>query len=306
MVVYFSETMDQDAVELLHKKATVVTTFDNIEQIEGIITRGITIGRDIIQSAKNLKVISKHGVGYNQIDIEAAKEFGKIVIYTPTTNIHSVAELLVGMILDVYRHIASTNMKLRKGEIKKLPSIVGNEIAGKTLGLIGMGNVARTLAGILDKGFGLSGIVGYDPFVTASQASELGIKKVETTEEVVKVVDIVNVSVPLTPQTKNLITKKVFDCFNPSAILINASRGGVVNEEDLREALVAKKLRTAAFDVFEDEPIPPNNKLLTLDNFCATPHIGGNTVEALYRTGMEVVEETINVINGLPPKHRIV
>ena len=306
MIVYLSEYIHPEADVLLRQHATVVDTFDEIEKIDGIISRGIPVTRQMIEKAKRLKVISKHGVGYNQIDTSAAKEFGKIVLYTPTTNIHSVAELIVGMILDVYRHIASSNIKLRRGEIKTTASIVGNEIAGKTLALIGMGNVARTLMKILCNGFGLHAVVGYDPYVTVQQAKDLDIAKYETLEEAVGKADIVNVSVPLVPGTRNLVTKKVFDCFRPSAILINASRGGIVNEDDLYDALVAKKLKGAALDVFEQEPPPAGHKLLTLDNFCATPHIGGSTEESLYRTGLEVVQETINVINGLPPKHPVV
>ena len=305
MIVYLSEYIHPQAAALLLRHAVVVDTFNGIEKIDGIITRDIPVTRQMIEKAKNLKVIGKHGVGYNKIDIEAAKEFGKTVLYTPTTNIHSVGELLVGMILDVYRHIAASNSKLRRqGEKTERPA--GNEIAGKTLALIGMGNVAQTLTKILRNGFGLSAVFGYDPYVTAEQARKLNITKCETLEEAVSAADIVNISVPFYPGTRNLITKKVLDCFKPSAILVNASRGGIVNEEDLYDALAAKKIKGAAFDVFEQEPPPADHKLLTLDNFCATPHIGGSTEESLYRTGMEVVQETINVINGLPPKHPVV
>jgi D-3-phosphoglycerate dehydrogenase len=305
MIVYLGEYIHPDAVALLKKHAAVVDTFDAIEKIDGIISRGVAVPRDLIRRAVNLKVISKHGVGYNQIDVAAAREFGKTVIYTPSTNIHSVAELLVGMILDVYRHIAFSNMKLRTGEIKTAAGIVGNEIAGKTLALIGMGNVARLLAKILNNGFGLGGVSGYDPYAGAGQAAALNIKKCETIGEAVRGADIVNVSVPLTDETRNLITRKVFDCCKPSAILVNASRGGIVNEDDLYAALKEKKLKAAACDVFAVEPPAPDNKLLSLDNFCATPHIGGSTEESLYRTGMETVQETINVINGLAPKHPV-
>ena len=115
--------------------------------------------------------------------------------------------------------------------------------------------------------------------------------------------DIVNISVPLTEQTRNMVSGKVFQHFKPGAILINAARGGIVNEDDLYDALVQKKLRAAACDVFVKEPPDGQNKLLTLENFCATPHLGANTEEAMYRMGMEVVSGVLDALAGHTPQH---
>lgn len=302
--VFLSEYIHPDAVALLKEKCIVVTDFEQIEKIDAIILRNITVTREMMVQAKKLKVIGKHGVGCNTIDLVAAKELGKTVLFTPTTNINSVAEMIVGLIIDLYRHISVANQGVRNNEYKTIAPqvLIGNEIAGKTVALIGLGNVNRKVASILKNGFGVE-LVAYDPYVTREAADQLGIIKCAFLEETVKNADIVTVSVPYVDSTKNLIAGNVFDCFKPSAILINTARGGIVNEDDLYAALVAKKLKAAACDVFLQEPPTTENKLLALRNFCATPHIGGSTEESLYRTGMEVVQETISVLDGNEPKH---
>jgi len=302
--VYLSEYIHPEAVVLLKANATIVTDFEPIDKLDAIILRNITITREMMQKAAKLKVIGKHGVGCNTIDLAAAKELGKTVLFTPTTNIDSVAEMVVGLILNLYRHIAEANSGVRQNAYKTIApqGLIGNEIGGKTVALIGLGNVNKKAASVLKNGFGAK-LKGYDPYVSSESAEQLGIRKCATLAETIAGADIITVSVPLVDSTKNLISGKMFDCFKPSAILINTSRGGIVNEEDLFDALAAKKIRAAACDVFLQEPPTSENKLLTLSNFCATPHIGGSTEEALYRTGMEVVQETLNVLNGHPPKH---
>lgn len=302
--VYLSEYIHPAAVDLLKESCTVVTDFGQIDKLDAIILRNVTVSREMMEKATKLKVIAKHGVGCNTIDLVAAKELGKTVLYTPTTNIYSVAEMIVGFILNLYRHICVANIGVRNNEYKTIApqALIGNEIAGKTVALIGIGNINKKLAFILKNGFGVA-LTGYDPYVSSEVANESGIRKCSTLEEAIREADIVTVNVPLVESTKNLISGNIFACFKPSAILINASRGGIVNEDDLYDALVRKKIKAAACDVFLNEPPTAENKLLTLGNFCATPHIGGSTEEALYRTGMEVVQETISVLNGNPPKH---
>lgn len=305
MIVYLSETIHPEAVDKLKENVTVVEDFNEIEKIDAIILRNVTVTREMMEKATKLKVIAKHGVGTNTIDVQAAKELGIKVIYTPSANINSVAELIVGLTLNLNRMICIANKNSRAGLYKKIapPELTGTEIRGKTLGLIGMGNIARITAGILKGGFGVE-VVGYDPYVTADKAAEMGYKKYDDLKELLEVADIINVSVPLTEGTRNLISGDVFECFKPGAVMINAARGGIVNEDDLYEALLNNKLRAAACDAFVVEPPTlENNKLLSLDNFIATPHIGGNTIESLFRAGKEVVEETLNVLAGKEPIH---
>ena len=179
------------------------------------------------------------------------------------------------------------------------------ELTGKTLGLIGTGNIARRAAEILRNGFGVN-VIGYDPYVNAEAMQKMSYVKYETVQDLIANSDIVNVSVPLTPSTKDLISGSTFDCFRKGAILVNAARGGIVNEEDLYSALKAGKLRAAACEAFVNEPpTKSNSKLFELPNFIGTPHIGACAEEALYRMGMEVVSEVINILGGAEPSHKV-
>lgn len=306
MKVYLSEYIHPAAVVKLKERAEIVNNFDSPEEIDAIITRVVNINKEIMERSKNLKVIGKHGIGYNNIDINSAKDLGIKVVYTPLANVNSVAELIVTLILNVSRNITLVNTKVKNSEYKTIApkESIGIEVAGKTLGLVGMGNIARTAANILKNGFGVK-VIGYDPFVSKERAEESGIKKYGTIEDLISNSDIINISVPLTEGTKNLIDEKHFDYFKPNTILINTSRGGIVNEKALYTALKNGKLRGAACDVFVNEPPTGENPLVGLDNFIATPHIGANTEEALYRMGMTVVDEIFKVLDGKDPDYPV-
>ena len=307
MLIYLSEYIHPDAVSLIKNQADIVDNFERIEEIDAIILRAVTVDRSIISRAKNLKVIAKHGVGCNTIDLEAAKEYGIPVINTPYANTNSVAELIVGLLLNISRKISFCDAVSRESGFSRIapPEVMGAELTGRTLGLVGIGNIARRTGEILKNGFDVN-LVGYDPYCTEEQAGVYGIKKYENLNELLEVSDIVNISVPFTPSTENMISGEVFDHFKKNALLINAARGGIVNEDDLYWALKKGKLRAAACDAFVVEPPDGKNKLLSLDNFCATPHIGADTEEALYRMGMETAEGVFSVIEGKTPRYRVI
>lgn len=308
MQVFVNEHIHPDARKILEERFEVVDHFNEPEKIAAIIVRTFNATAEVMDRCPNLKVIAKHGVGYNTIDVNAAKERGIIVFNTPRANTNSVAELIVGLILDVCRNITLAHEKTQEGAFLKIApaSMTGMEISGKTLGLVGTGNIARQTAQILQGGFGMK-VIGYDPFVDRETMAKMGYEKADTVEELIKEADIVNVSVPLTPSTKDLIAGEMFDSFKPGAVLINASRGGIVNEDDLYEALKNHKLRAAACDAFVTEP--PTRKttgLYELDNFIGTPHIGACAEEALERMGKEAAYGIITVIDGGEPANRIV
>ncbi len=308
MAVYLSEYIYPEARKKLEEQYKVVDNMDHPEEIEAIILRTFEVSADVMDKCPNLKVIGKHGVGCNTIDLEAAKKRGIPVLNTPTANSNSVAELIVGLTLDIARNITVANEKTQRGEFKSIApaSMTGMELTGKTLGLIGTGNIARRAAAILQGGFGVK-VIGYDPFVSREVMEKWGYEKYETVPELIANADIINVSVPLTPATKDLIAGDTFDCFRKGAILINAARGGIVNEDDLYEALKAGKLRAAACDAFVQEPpTRETTKLYELDNFIGTPHIGACAEEALVRMGEEVVSEVIKVLRGGEAAHRVV
>lgn len=307
MKVYLSEYIFPEAEALLRSRAEVVDDLEQLETLDAMIIRTADVTREMISRAKNLKVIGKHGVGCNTIDLEAAKEYGIPVINTPSANTNSVAELIVGLMLNISRNIAVCDAQCKGTGFARIapPEMTGMELTGKTVGLVGMGNIARRAGEILKNGFGVK-LLGYDPYCSAEQADAYGIQKYENLEEMLEVSDIVNISVPLTKSTANMISGDVFSHFKKNAILINAARGGIVNEDDLYTALKNGDLRAAACDAFVQEPPNGTNKLMSLQNFCATPHIGANTEEALERMGMEVVQEILDILEGKDPVHRVV
>ncbi|MPW26118.1 3-phosphoglycerate dehydrogenase [Alkalibaculum sp. M08DMB] len=299
MKVFLNEFIHPAAVKRLSEFATITEDLTDIKSVDAIILRTLKVDRKLMETAVNLKVIGKHGVGVNTIDVEAAKELGIKVVYTPTANTNSVAELTLALIMDIARNITMADRKSRDNQFDKIapPELSGTEITGKTLGLIGMGNIAQRLSIIMKSGFGVK-VIGYDPYVNHEKAKQLSISKKETVGEIIKEADIVNISVPLNKSTENLVSGELFNMFKKDAILVNAARGGVVNEDDLYNALRNKTLRAAACDAFVVEPPTNENKLLSLDNFVATPHIGANTIEALLRMGMDVVEDVKLVLHG--------
>ncbi|MBR6207941.1 MAG: hydroxyacid dehydrogenase [Oscillospiraceae bacterium] len=306
MTVYLSEYIHPEAAAMLREKAAVVDSFDRPEKIDAIILRNIPVTAGLMDKCKNLKVIGKHGVGVNTIDVDAARERGIQVINTPTANADAVAEMTVALFLALERKLYEANVNCRKGIYTAIAphTLIGTEIGGKTLGQIGMGNIAQRIAKILREGFGCR-ILGYDPFVSPEDAAARGFEKVEKLEELLECSDLVNVNVPLVKSTEGLISGEMFNHFKPDAVFVNAARGAIISEDDLYDALVSGKLKAAACDTFLIEPPTAANKLLSLENFSATPHIGGNTEEALYRTGMEIVTETLNVLDGKQPLHPV-
>jgi D-3-phosphoglycerate dehydrogenase len=292
----------------LKEHAEVVNTFDNPESIDAILLRNIPVKADLMDRCKNLKVIGKHGVGVNTIDLEAAKQRGIIVVNTPKANSNSVAELAVALILNAARNVCTAQEKTQAGGFKTLApaSMTGVEITGKTLGTIGIGNIGRLIANILHNGFGMK-VLAYYPRMDRESMAKLGYEKVDSVEELISRSDVVNVSVPLTPETKNMISGDMFNHFKKDAILVNTARGGIINEEDLYEALKSGKLRAAACDAFVQEPpTRETTKLFELDNFVGTPHIGACSEEALERMGKQVVTEIITILNGGEPVNRVV
>lgn len=308
MSVYLSEYIDPACRARLEERFEVVDTFEEPEEVEALLVQAVEVDASLMDGLPNLKVIAKVGVGCDNIDLDAARKRGIAVTNTPGANANAVAELIVGLVLDVCRNITLADAKSQAGAFPAVApqEMCGIEVGGKTLGLIGAGNISRILAKILVGGFGCS-VVAYDPYMSKEAMDSMGYEKVETVDEVIGRSDIVNVAVPLTPETENLISGAAFDKFRPNAILVNAARGGIVNEDDLYDALVTGKLRAAACDAFVCEPpTAETTRLFELDNFIGTPHIGACTEEALARMGEQAVADIVCVLEGGQPAHRVV
>jgi len=264
-----------------------------ISEYDGLIVRSATkVTREVIEAGENLKAIGRAGIGLDNIDTEAAKERGIKVLNTPGATTISVAELTLGHMLALARHIPQGTASLKAGKWEK-KRLIGTELYGKTLGIIGLGRIGREVAKRASA-FGMD-LVAYDPYVREGDVRNLGLKLLPL-EDLLQHSDYITIHVPLTPETRHMLGKREFELMKPGVRLINCSRGGVVDEQALYEALVSGKVAGAALDVFEEEP-PEDNPLLKLDNVIATPHLGASAEEGQLRAGIEVAEKMIAALS---------
>ena len=295
--VCVADPINEAALNRLKTMVEVTHDTSAPEALDGIIVRTFKVNDAFMEKAKKLKIISIHAVGMDNVDLKAAKKRGIPVTNVPGQSAESVAELALAGILAISRNMKKANTGICESRYAHHGQydFVSHEVAGKTLGLIGAGRIAQKLAKIMDAAFGIK-VLAYDPFVSAEKLAEIGMTKVETVEELFAGSDIVSVHVPLTPGTRNLISKSAFEAAKPDLILASTARGGVVDEEALYEALATGKIHGAFCDVFASEPPKKDNPLVHLENFIATPHVGGNTAECLVRVGEECVD---NCLKGL-------
>jgi len=253
-----------------------------IPPFDAIVVRSATkVTKKVIESAQNLKIIVRAGIGLDNIDVKSAEEKGIKVANTPTATSISVAELTLGLMLSLARRIpyADRSMKEHRWEKKTLE---GTELYGKTLGIIGYGRIGREVAKRA-KAFGMN-IIAYDVI----KISDPDVKQVEK-EELLKNADYITIHVPLTEQTKGMIGEKEFEIMKNGVFIVNIARGGVVDEKALLKALNSGKVRGAGLDVFEKEP-PEDFTLIDHPNVVCTPHIGAAAEEGQERAGFEVVK----------------
>ena len=245
------------------------------------------INAKLLDKLPQLKMIAKFGVGLDNIDLEACKQRNITVGWTGGVNRRSVAEMTLGFMLALSRNLFSTSAQLKKGKWNKNG---GFQLTGKTIGIVGFGNIARELV-LLLKPFQCKILVN-DIIDLSSLVSRYEVTSVSK-DVLFQEADIVTVHTPLDVDTKNLINKEVFEKMKTSALLINTARGGIVNEIDLKLALQEKKIAGVALDVYDEEP-PVDSELLQLENLICTPHIGGNSHEAVVAMGMSALEHLIN------------
>lgn len=259
-----------------------------IPEYDGILVRSATkVPKDIIDAGKNLKLIARGGTGIDNIDHQYAKSKGIPVLNTPGANSASVSELVFAHMFALARFIPQANITMRKGEWNK-KSYKGVELKGKTLGIVGFGKIGQITANMA-LSLGMS-VLAYD---LAEIITDLDIKIVSK-EELLKESDFITLHVP--KQAQNFITKAEFELMKPTVFLINTSRGGVVNEEDLLEALNNGKIAGAGIDAFLNEPTP-NPELVNHPKVSCTPHIGASTKEAQDRVGIQIAKKIVAVLN---------
>lgn len=258
-----------------------------LETAHGLIVRSATrVDRELMEAAPLLRVIGRAGVGVDNIDLEAATERGIPVLNAPSGNTVSAAELTLALLLSLVRRIPAADRSLREGRWER-SALAGTELRGKTLGLIGAGRIGGEVARRAH-GFGMR-VVAYDPYLTEERAQELGVERLELTELLPRA-DVVTLHVPLTTDTRGIVGRKELAAMKPTAFLVNAARGGVVDEEALGEALEEGWIAGAAVDTYVTEPLPDDSPLREAPNLVLTPHLGASTAEAQELVAVEIAE----------------
>jgi D-3-phosphoglycerate dehydrogenase / 2-oxoglutarate reductase len=258
-----------------------------IGQYDGLAVRSATkADKDVIAAAKNLKVIGRAGIGVDNVDIPAATAKGIVVMNTPFGNSITTAEHAIALMFAAARQVPDANLSTQAGKWEK-NRFMGRELYAKTLGLIGCGNIGSIVA---DRALGLKmKVIAYDPFLSPERAVQIGVEKVEL-EELLPRADVISLHVPMTEKTKNILSRENLAKTKKGVIIVNAARGGLVDEAALREALESEHVAAAAFDVFTIEPAK-ENILFGAPNFIATPHLGASTAEAQENVALQVAEQ---------------
>ncbi len=253
----------------------------------------------VLDSAKNLKILARYGVGIDNVDLEAATRNGIIVTYTPGANTNAVAEHAFALILALARDIPKLNEAGKQGIWGKGRGL-GRELRGKVLGIIGLGRIGRIVAEIA-KGFGMT-VIAYSPRVPKEEAEKLGIKLVSL-EELLSVADVISIHTSMSPEKYHMIGERELKMMKKTAYIVNTARGELVDEAALVKALKEGWIAGAALDVLEKEPPPPDSELLKLENVIITPHAGAHTWEAVKNMGDMVTEDIIAVLRGEKPNY---
>lgn len=303
--VLICDSINQTGIDILKKAGMQVDYKPNIltdellsiiKDYQVILVRSRTkITREIIQAASNAKIIARAGVGLDNIEVTAAEEKGIRVVNAPEAAINAVSELTVGNMISLARSIPLADSEMKRGKwIKK--NLMGTELSGKYLGIVGVGNIGRNV-GRIAKALRMN-IIGYDPYpIDRDYIKEVGLI-VTDLNTLIQSADFITCHVPLLEETKHLFNAELISNMKSTAYIINASRGGVIDETALYNALCNGSIAGAALDVFETEP-PLNNLLIELPNVICTPHIGAQTKEAQELTSIVIAEKIIQIIRGV-------
>ena len=290
------EVTDDTSVENLKSK---------IKDCDGASIRIAKLSGDVINEAKNLKIISRHGVGYDNIDLKTAKERDIKIAITANANAVTVAEHVMFVLLNIAKRRELYHTTVKEGNFKdrnKLPKTI--EVWKKNFLIMGFGRIGKALIKRC-LGFEMNVYV-YDPFVDKDIIDKLGGEKVNNIEEAVKIMDVISLHMPLTDKTENLINYNLLKTMKKNCIIINAARGGIINEEDLNKALNEDLIFGAGIDVFKKEPPENDNPLLKNDKVYLSPHTAAFTDECMTRMGVETIQNIIDYFDDTLEKSKIV
>ena len=263
------------------------------------LARHFHVDADLLRRAPNLLIVSSNGAGFDPVDVDACTEAGVLVVNQSGGNANSVAEHALGMLLTLSKRIIEADRALRRAPNVNRNALIGNEAQGKTIGIVGLGNVGRRIAELC-RGLLRMNVLAYDPYLSASDMAARGGEKVEL-DELLRRSDYVSISCPLTKDNRGTIGAREFKLMQPHAFFITTARGFIHDEAALLEALREKRIAGAGLDVWSKEPPPPDHPLLQFDNVLASPHTAGVTKEARENMGRIAAEQILDTLDGKRP-----
>ncbi|HEV8307813.1 MAG TPA: hydroxyacid dehydrogenase [Methylomirabilota bacterium] len=293
--------LEQEARVVVATAETEDGLIEAAAEAEGILFRARPRCTERLMAAcPRLRVVGRHGVGLDTVDIPAATRLGIAVVHAPGANSQAVAEHALMLMLACVKHTTAVDRMTRAGDWRARQVLPNTELAGKTLGIVGVGNIGRRVA----KFAGAIGmrVLGYDKYVAADEVRRRGAEPVASLEALLPQVDVLTCHTPLTPETRHMINERTLALLKPEAIFINTSRGPVHDERALFEALTRRRLASAGLDVFEEEPSPVDNPLLNLDTVVCSSHVAGATREAMRHSSLQVTGEMLRVLRGEQPQ----
>jgi len=280
------------------------TVAAEIVEADAAITRNAGLTRVAMEAAKRLKVLGNHGIGTDPVDVAYATEIGLPIVFTPYANVQSVAEHTILQMLALAKRVREADAAVRAGDYDYRYHGEFHELSGKTLAVIGFGRTGRYTARIAKGGFAMR-VVAYDPYVEDAVLADEGVERATDLAALLGEADVVSLHLQLTPETRALMNRERLALMKPGALLVNTSRGALVDAEALVEAVATERLAGAAMDVFEKEPPPPDHPFFKVERILLSPHIAGATRECLERTAAQTAAQVIDVLEGRRPAHLV-
>ncbi len=311
VLIIFPDT-PESVIELLKRETHVIGPIDAtddwqtaLRDVQAVITvvQPQFTGA-VMDTAPRLRVIGRPGIGVDNVDLAAATERGICVVNTPDAPTQPVVEKVIGWMLTLSHRLFPADRVARASQWQGRSALMGNDLVGKTLGLIGTGRVGSRIAQICTSAFGMR-VLAFDPYANAERVRQFGVELVANLDELIPIVDFLSVNCPLTPETRGLIDANRLRAMKRTAFLINSARAPVVDEVALVQALREKWIAGAALDVFTSEPPPPDHPLLKLDNVILAPHLGSFTQEAMLRMLTQTAEQVLQVFHGERPTYLV-
>ena len=304
MRIIITEKMGDEGVEILRQfcevdylhSITREELLNVIGQYDALVVRSVTqVNEEVISRGTKLKVVGRAGTGVDNIDVPVCSRYGVVVVNTPDSNTISTAEQCIALLLATLRKVHAANASVKSGVWDRTP-FRGMELYGKTVGIVGLGRIGSTVATRL-RAFNMR-VLAYDPYITNERFERFGTEKVDSLDKIAELCDIISVHTPRTPETMYMLDETFFAKCKDGVRIVNAARGGIIKESAILAGIESGKIGSAGLDVFEKEPVDPNNPLFKLEKVVCAPHLGADTNEAQKRVGEDIANQVIRVLKG--------